>query len=110
MQPTRFDRLQRQLGDGLFGGLRGPWRNRSLALLSLLIGIYLGSNLTAYFKIQLPGGRPMLALLLVVGLEVIVRIRTRLLSDRPGLPWLMADNLRLGGVFSVVLEAFKVGS
>jgi hypothetical protein len=31
-------------------------------------------------------------------------------GERPGLGWIVADNLRLGLVYAVVLEAFKLGS
>jgi len=43
-------------------------------------------------------------------LELVVRLRTRLAGDRPALGWVIADNLRLGLVYAVVLEAFKLGS
>ena len=43
-------------------------------------------------------------------LELVVRLRTRLAGDRPPLGWVIADNLRVGLVYSVVLEAFKLGS
>jgi hypothetical protein len=39
-----------------------------------------------------------------------VRLRSRLVRSEPGLGWLMADNLRIGLVYAVVLEAFKLGS
>jgi len=43
-------------------------------------------------------------------LELVVRLRSRFVGDRPGLGWVIADNLRLGLVYAVVLEAFKLGS
>ena len=44
-------------------------------------------------------------------IELVVRLRTRLVSDqRLPLAWLMLDNLRIGFVFALVLEAFKLGS
>jgi hypothetical protein len=49
-------------------------------------------------------------LLLVLLLELMVRLRTRLVGERPGLGWILTDNLRLGVVYAVVLEAFKLGS
>ena len=64
LQATRFDRLQRQLGD----------------------------------------------LVLVLLLELLIRLRSRWVNGPVPLPWLMLDNLRLGFVYAVVLEAFKLGS
>ena len=43
-------------------------------------------------------------------LELIVRLRGRLVSQTPSLAWVITDNLRLGLVYAVVLEAFKLGS
>ena len=47
-QATRFDRLQRRLGDQMLGLFRGSWRRRSLAALPLLGGFYDGQNVTAH--------------------------------------------------------------
>lgn len=109
LQATRFDRLQRQLGDRLLGGFRGSWRRRSLAVLALLLGFYAGQNVTAIWLERL-GQRPIVVLVLVVLLELVVRLRTRFVQGRPPLAWLLADNLRLGLVYALVLEAFKLGS
>jgi hypothetical protein len=109
LQPTRFDGLQRRLGGFLLGGFRGSWRRRSLAVLALLLGFYAGENITALW-LERVGQRPLVVLLLVLLLELVVRLRTRLVGDRPGLGWILIDNLRLGVVYAVVLEAFKLGS
>lgn len=109
LQATRFDRLQRRLGDGLFGALRGSWRRRSLSVLAVLLGFYVGQNLTALLLERLLF-RPLVVLLLVLLIELVVRLRTRLVGDVPSLGWVICDNLRIGLVFSVVLEAFKLGS
>ena len=42
--------------------------------------------------------------------KAIVRLRGRLVSQTPGLAWVITDNLRIGLVYAVVLEAFKLGS
>lgn len=109
LQATRFDRLQRRLGDGLLGAFRGSWRRRSLSVLAVLIGFYIGQNITALLLERLLF-RPLVVLLLVVLIELVVRLRTRLVADVPSLAWVICDNLRIGLVFAVVLEAFKLGS
>jgi hypothetical protein len=39
-----------------------------------------------------------------------VRLRTRLVKGEPPLGWVMLDNLRIGVVYALMLEAFKLGS
>ena len=109
LQSTRFDRLQRQLGDALLGAFRGSWRRRSLAVLALLLGFYAGQNATNLLLVRLTL-RPLAVLITVLLIELVVRLRTRLLVGRASLGWLIVDNLRIGLVYAVVLEGFKLGS
>ena len=109
LQATRFDRLLRQLLEWLFGGIRGSWRRRSLAVLALLMGFYLGQNLTSLWLSQI-GQRPVAVLAIVLVIELLVRLRSRWVSGMVPLPWLVVDNVRMGAVYAVVLEAFKLGS
>ena len=101
LQPTRFNRAIERLGAQLLGNLRGNWRHRSSVVLALLLGFYAGSNVTAYVLLLIPGGRPM---------ELVVRLRGRLVRATPGLGWVLVDNLRIGMVYAVVIEAFKLGT
>ncbi|QEY31759.1 DUF565 domain-containing protein [Synechococcus sp. RSCCF101] len=109
LQLTRYERLQQRGRDVLAGWLGGTWRRRSFSILSLLGGFYAGSNLTVYY-LQKIGQRPLVVLVLVLVLEVLVRIRSHLRLTPSPLPWLMVDNARIGVVYAVVIEAFKVGS
>lgn len=114
-QPTRFERAARAVSTGLLAPLRGSWRRRSGLLLALLLGFYAGGNLTSYLLPLFPGGRPALVLALVLLVELLVRLRTRLLPPAPaGQPgpwgWQLLDNGRIGFVYAVVLEAFKLGT
>lgn len=114
-QPTRFERFAAALATSLFGPFRGSWRRRSALMLALLLGFYTGGNITAFVVVRFPGGRPSFVLALVLLLELVVRLRTRVLPPLPDgrqapFGWMVADNLRLGFVYSVVLEAFKVGT
>jgi len=43
-------------------------------------------------------------------IELMVRLRSRFVADRTPLGWLLLDNLRIGLVYAVVLEAFKLGT
>ena len=109
LHSTRFELLLGQLASGLLGNWRGNWRRRSLALLALLVGLYAGNNLTAYY-LQMVGHRPVVVLIWLLMIEVVVRLRSHLVQDDPSLAWIVVDNLRIGLVYAVVLEAFKLGS
>ena len=108
-QSTRLETLLTVLNRQLFGGWRGPWRRRALLVLALLIGMYLGNNLTSLWLAHF-GVRPAVVLTLVLVLELIVRLRSRSVRDSVPLAWGLCDNLRIGLVYAVVFEAFKVGS
>lgn len=107
---TRFSRATDAAADLLLGLLRGSWRRRSALLLALLLGFYAGNNATVYVLILVPGGRPFVVVLLVLLLELVVRLRGRLVLERPPLLWSLIDNARIGLVYAVVLEAFKLGT
>lgn len=109
-QPTRFEAALGSLNRALGAQLRNSWRGASLALLGLLLGYWLGQNLTAPWRLAAPGGRPGAGLILLLVVELAVRLRTRWLQGEPGLGWVLVDNLRIGSVYAVVLEAFKLGS
>jgi hypothetical protein len=109
-QRTRLEGVFHRLGGGLLGQLRRSWRTASFSLLALLLGYYLGQNLTSLLMMRVPFGRPMVVLLAVLSFELIVRLRTRLVDGEPPLGWVVLDNLRIGMVYAVVLEAFKLGT
>lgn len=108
-QNTRLELLLTRLNRQLLGGWQGPWRRRSLRLLALLLGMYLGNNLTSLWLASF-GLRPAVVLAMVVALEVVVRLRSRWVRDPAPLAWSLCDDLRIGLVYAVIFEAFKVGS
>lgn len=110
LQRTRLQGVLHRLGNQLLGWLRRSWRSASLSILALLLGNYLGQNLTSLLLLRVPVGRPLVVLILVLVIEAVVRLRSRLVGDEPSLGWVIADNLRIGLVYSVVFEAFKLGT
>ena len=110
LQQTRVNRLQAAVAQRVAAALGNSWRDRSLQLLALLLGFYAGTNLTSVVNATIPGGRPAAVLLMLLVVEVLVRLRSRFVVGRPALGWLICDNLRLGAVYAVVLEAFKLGT
>lgn len=109
-QQTRLQQVLDQVGRNVRAQIGTRWATASTALLALLGGIFLGENLSALLLWKLTGGRPILVLGMVVVYEVLVRLRTRAVKDVPTLGWVVIDNLRMGLVFALVLEAFKLGS
>ena len=109
-QPTRFEAAVDGIGRALGAQVRSSWRGASLAMLGLLLGYWLGQNLTSPWRLAAPGGRPGAVLVMLLLVELGVRLRSRWLKGEPGLGWVLADNLRIGATYSVVLEAFKLGS
>jgi hypothetical protein len=110
VQRTRWQGVLSRLGGGLRGQLRRSWRTASFSVLALLIGYYLGQNVTSLLLLRLPFGRPVLVLLTVLTIELVVRLRTLLVGPEPSLGWVIVDNLRIGLTFAVVYEAFKLGT
>ena len=87
---------------------------RAWAILALLSGFYLAQNLTSLLIIHLPW-EPGASLAMLLIFELMVRARTRWLRDPFAsgwvpMGWVVADNLRIGAIYSVVLEAFKLGT
>ncbi len=109
MQNTRFTNLLDQLLSYFSRSFSGPWNRRSIGLISILLGYYLGSNLTVYF-LQRIGQRPIVVLVMVIIIELLIRLRSYVTKTPWPLHWLIIDNLRIGSIYSVCLEAFKLGS
>ena len=109
IQKTKLDNIQRKLWFFLTDSITGTWKKRSIGLLSLLIGYYLGSTLTSYYLIKI-GERPIVGLIMVLLVEITVRFRSSSLHGKNSYLITILDNLRIGSVYSVVLEAFKLGS
>lgn len=109
-QPTRLERLQDRWGQAIRSQIGERWATVSAAVLMLLAGVFLGQNLSSVLLWKITGGRPMVVLGLVISHELLVRLRSHAITSHPPFGWVLADNLRIGLVFALVLEAFKLGS
>ena len=109
LQSTRFNGVLEQLGQGLLGWLSSSWLEKSVGLLGLFGGAYAAANVTSLYlsllKVQSLG-----ALGLLLCFEAIIRLKQRYAGSKPGLAWVALDNFRIGFVYLIVLEAFKLGS
>ncbi|WP_320668449.1 DUF565 domain-containing protein [Prochlorococcus sp. MIT 1307] len=73
------------------------------------MGYYLGSHITVYF-LEEYGQRPLVVLIMIILIEALIRVRSRIKRTPWPIFWLALDNIRVGTIYSVVLEAFKLGS
>ncbi len=109
LQQTRLSRMQTRFGRSLEEGFAGPWWRRSLLIISLLGGFLVGSNLTEHLA-NAVGSRTISALTTLIACELLVLLRRRVVTSPMAFRWRLLDHLRIGFVYAVVLEAFKVGS
>ena len=109
VQRTRLLRAQQQIGTALTSGFTDPWRLTSLRLLALLAGFFLGNNFTQplYSAVEL---RSYAALITLAACELLVLWRRRACQHSVPMHWRLIDNVRIGFMYAVLLEAFKVGS
>ena len=56
------------------------------------------------------GKRAFVVMIMVITIEILVRLRSLVKSKKWPIYWLAIDNIRIGSIYSVVFEAFKLGS
>jgi hypothetical protein len=110
MQNTRLNTLVERTVLQVDQTFRNPWRRVSLLLISLLLGFFLGNAISTS-----AGQRAELdivaAFLLVLLTEAVSRFTyTSNRSLRRSLPFEVANALKLGLIYSLFLDAFKLGS
>ena len=108
MQKTNFSRITYQLNNIFFGFLSDTWRTKSIGLISVLTGYFLFANFLTKFISE---GKNELVMvpIIIVFIEIIIRIKPSSNSKFYNL-WMEVDKLRIGAIYAVILEAFKLGS
>ena len=76
---TNYDLFVKSLFKGFSNALIGPWRSRSLGLISVLIGFYLASTISAYYLEEFRQ-RVLVVGLLCFLLEIAIRYRRNLIK------------------------------
>lgn len=117
MQRTRLSTLIDDLGDQLSLWLVNPWRRVSLVLISLLLGYFFAVSLSAIAG-QAAVQDTVVSAFLVVAAEVVSWLvysrRWRdpdLLKKVPKPLWLDCINsFKIGAIYALIVEAFKLGS
>ena len=108
MQKTNFSRITYQLNNLFFGFLNDTWRTKSIGLISVLTGYFLFANFLTKF-ISEGKNELIMVPIIIVFIEIIIRIKPSS-SSRFYTVWTVFDKLRIGAVYAIILEAFKLGS
>ena len=108
MQKTNFSRITYQFNNLFFGFLSNTWKTKSIGLISVLIGYFLFANFLTKFISEGKNELIMVPIIIFV-IEIIIRVKPATSSKFYYL-WTVVDKLRIGAIYAVILEAFKLGS
>ena len=108
MQKTRFTVLFDSLNLVFLGFLKSSWKDKAFNLLSILFGYFLFANFITKFISE---GKNELLMIPVIILIFEIIIRNKPIRQSSGyLFWMLLDKIRIGAVYALILEAFKLGS
>ena len=108
MQKTNFSRITYLLNKLLFGFLSDTWKSKSISLISVLTGYFLFANFLTKF-ISEGKNELIMVPIIIVFIEIIIRIKPSS-SSKFYYIWTVVDKIRIGAVYAIILEAFKLGS
>ena len=108
MQKTKFSKINDQFNNLLFGFLSSSWKSKSINVISVLTGYFLFANFATKF-ISEGKNELIMVPIIIVFIEIIIRIKPPSSSRFYDL-WSVIDKLRIGAIYAVILEAFKLGS
>ena len=108
MQKTNFLRITSQLNNLFFGFLSDSWRSKSIGLISVLTGYFLFANFITKF-ISEGKNELIMVPIIIVFIEIIIRIKPSSSSKFFNF-WSVVDKIRIGAIYAIILEAFKLGS
>ena len=108
MQKTNFSRITCQLNNLFFGFLSDTWRTKSIGLISILTGYFLFANFLTKFISEGKNELIMVPIIIVL-IEIIIRMKPSSSSKFYDI-WAVVDKLRIGAIYAIILEAFKLGS
>ena len=108
MQKTNFSRITYQLNNLFFGFLSDTWRTKSIGIISVLTGYFLFANFLTKF-ISEGKNELIMVPIIIVFIEIIIRIKPPSNSKLYYI-WTVLDKLRIGAIYAIILEAFKLGS
>ena len=108
MQKTNFSKITYQLNNLFFGFLSDTWRTKSIALISVLTGYFLFANFLTKF-ISEGKNELIMVPVIIIFIEIIIRIKPSH-NSKFYYMWTVVDKIRIGAIYAIILEAFKLGS
>ena len=108
MQKTNFSRITYQLNNLFFGFLSDTWRTKSISLIPVSTRYFLFANFATKF-ISEGKNELIMVPVIILFIEIIIRIKP-LSSSKFYVLWSVVDKLRIGAIYAIILEAFKLGS
>ena len=108
MQKTNFSKITYQLNKLFFGFLSDTWRSKSISLISVLTGYFLFANFVTKF-ISEGKNELIMVPIIIVFIEIVIRIKPSS-NSKFYYVWTVIDKLRIGAIYAIILEAFKLGS
>ena len=108
MQKTRFSVFYDAFNFVFLGFLKSSWKDKSINLLSILLGYFLFANFITKFISEGKNELLMIPVIIII-FEVIIRMKPQSNSNIY-LVWMLLDKIRIGAVYALILEAFKLGS
>ena len=108
MQKTRFTLLFDSLNIVFLGFIKSSWKDKAFNLLTILFGYFLFANFITKFITE--GKNELLMIpVIIIFFEIIIRTKP-LRKSNIYLLWMLLDKIRIGAVYALILEAFKLGS
>ena len=108
MQKTRFAVFYDSLNLVFLSFLKSSWKDKAFNLLSILFGYFLFANFITKFISEGKNELLMIPLIIIL-FEIIIRMKP-LRKSNIYILWMLLDKIRIGAVFALILEAFKLGS
>ena len=108
MQKTRFNIFFDSINFAFIDFLKSSWKDKALNLLSILFGYFLFANFITKFISEGKNELLMIPVIIIL-FELIIRMKP-LRKSNLYILWFMLDKIRIGGVYALILEAFKLGS
>tara|TARA_B100000212_G_scaffold39026_1_gene25269 strand:- start:90 stop:416 length:327 start_codon:yes stop_codon:yes gene_type:complete len=108
VQKTRFTVFFDSINIVFLSFIKSSWKDKALNLLSILFGYFLFANFITKFISEGKNELLMIPIIIIL-FEIIIRIKP-LRKSNIYLLWMLLDKIRIGAVYALILEAYKLGS
>ena len=109
MQKTKLKIFVYSLAKSINPIIADSWTKRSILALSLLLGFYITNSLLS-FLLDRPVNTIFLAITILFIMELLIRTLHLSRYTKLSIIIQVINNFRIGSTYSLILEAFKLGS